>query len=94
MAPGCPITGRALKTSFTIPASARYALAMLILATLLAAAEAPPAPVRQASATVRITRAASLRVGHSKTLEGKPLRVTKLLDTNGNLVPAHLAEFE
>ena len=73
---------------------------MLVLALLAAAAEpAQPAepqaqPERQARALVRITRPASLRVGATHTLEGVPLRKTKVLEYNGKTVPAYLAEFE
>lgn len=86
--------GTRLKTSFTIVGRKRYLGAMLFVIALLATAEPAAAPQRPATATVRITRAASLRVGHTKTLEGKPLRATKLRETNGNIVPAYLAEFE
>lgn len=67
---------------------------MLFLIAFLATAEPVARPERQASAMVRITRAASLRVGDTKTLEGKPLRATKLREANGKIVPAKLAEFE
>lgn len=70
---------------------------MLLLALLAAAAqpaEPQARPERQARATVRITRPASLRVGATHTLEGVPLRETKLLESDGKIVPAYLAEFE
>ena len=91
-----PATGRGFKTSFTIRAGRRYLWAMLLLA-LLAASAAPSEPVvrpeREARAMVRITRPASLRVGHDRTLEGVPLRDSKILESNGKYVPAKLAEF-
>ena len=75
---------------------------MLLLSILLGAsaqtASAEPAqpyaPRIQATASVRILRPASLRVGHSRTLEGKPLRETLVRSSEGTLVPARLAEFE
>ena len=70
---------------------------MLFLAFLAAtatSAEPQVRPERQARATVRITRPASLRVGATHTLEGVPLRKVNLLETNGKTVPAYLAEFE
>lgn len=74
---------------------------MLLLAAILLASTEPAAapapstgPVRHARATVRIVRPASLRVGSSETLEGVPLRDTRILESNGEFVPAKLAEFE
>lgn len=67
---------------------------LVFLAASIAPTEPQVRPDRPAHAMVRITRAASLRVGHDKTLEGLPLRDTKILETNGKYVPAKLAEFE
>lgn len=74
---------------------------MLWIATLLASAQPIPgatapavAPRVQAKATARIMRAASLRVGDTQTLEGAPLRSTRVRSSEGELVPAMLAEFE
>ena len=62
--------------------------------TLSAPQTGPVAPRVQAQATVRIMRPASLRIGGSHTLEGKPLRSTQIRTAEGELVPARLAEFE
>ena len=92
-----PSAGRSLKTFFTIGRRARYVSTMLLMALVIAAAQpATPEvrPERPARALVRITRPASLRVGASTTVEGKPLRRTNILESNGKTVPAMLAEFE
>jgi hypothetical protein len=74
---------------------------MLLLAALIATTQTPSAPEAgpaaprvQVQATVRIMRPASLRVGDSQTLEGKPLRSTRIRTAEGEIVPARLAEFE
>lgn len=65
----------------------------LITAALVAA----PVPVRaepplQARIAVRIGRAASIRNGVS--LDGKPLRETRIFDSDGRKILARLAEYE
>ena len=74
---------------------------MLVLAVLVASTQPvaglvvrPVAPRVEAQATVRILQSVSLRVGDSKTLEGKRLRSTWVRTAAGQLVPAKLAEFE
>ena len=84
-----------------MPATARYARAMvLLIATALAAANAPPpwahksaVPLVQARATVRIVAGASLHFGHSSDIEGQRLRDTRV-DTPDGARPARLVEFE
>ena len=74
---------------------------MLLLAALIANTQTTPAPearpvapLVQAQVMVRIMRPTSLRIGDTHTLEGKPLRSTRIRSANGELVPARLAEFE
>ena len=100
MAADRPDPGRDLKAFFTIGAGLRYAGTMLLLALAILSADASvnapvtAQPERQARATARIVRPASLRVGDSKTLEGVPLRRTVLRQADGVQVPAMLAEFQ
>ena len=94
-------SGTGLKTSFTMPLPARYAIAMLLLlAAAAASASAPPpwahrsaVPVVQARATVRILSGASLRLGHRSDIEGQRLRDTHV-ETREGIRPARLLEFE
>jgi len=94
-------SGTGLKTSFTMPAAARYAFDMLLLfAAALASANAPPpwshkpaVAMVQARATVRIISGVTLRLGHRNDVEGQHLRNTRV-DTPGGIQPARLLEFE
>ena len=94
-------SGTGLKTSFTMPAAARYAFDMLLLfAAALASANAPPpwshkpaVAVVQARATVRILSGATLQLGHRNDIAGQHLRNTRV-DTPVGVQLARLLEFE
>ena len=99
------LAGTRVKTAFTIPPPRRYALGMVIFASLalasatlavpLEAAEPQAAvPVRQARATVTILSAASLRFADIERDQRQSLRKTVVRAADGSAEVIKLVEFQ
>ena len=92
--------GTLVKTAFTISAAARYAVGMVIFAlaalaaTLGPQAPAPVSPGRQATATVTILSAASLRFSDIDKTHPNKLRETRVRAADGSVQTVKLVEFE
>jgi hypothetical protein len=93
------MSGRRVKSFFTIVRTVRYGWIMLLLAltALAAAPTSPPMFARatsQAQAMIRVVTSVKLRVGAEQSEQGHPLRSVTIPADDGQRVPAKLVEFE
>jgi hypothetical protein len=105
MPPDPSLRGTRVKTAFTIAAPERYALGMVIFASLalVSATLAVPlervepqaaVPVRQARATVTILSAATLRFADIEREQPETLRETVVRAADGSVEVLKLVEFQ